>query len=157
MVWYGGSKPLVVPTRWDLLGVALGGAPVWSSSGGVGFTEKSVVRRPPCYLPLEQLRLVSRFQKFDKFFKELQTWDLAHVDLICTYSNSIRQQHPGGAIMQKDDSLTCTTMIDPVTGWFKILEILTFDLDEVTGGNDEYIDKSYARVKQMFNNTWLCR
>ena len=55
MVWDGGSKPLVVPTRWALLGVALGGAPVWPSSGGVGFTEKSVVRRPPCYLSLEQL------------------------------------------------------------------------------------------------------
>ena len=55
MVWEGGLKPLVVPTRWALLGVALGGAPVWSSSGGIGFTEKSVVRRPPCYLPLEQL------------------------------------------------------------------------------------------------------
>ena len=27
MVWDGGSKPLVVPTRWSLLGVALGGAP----------------------------------------------------------------------------------------------------------------------------------
>ena len=60
MVWDGGSKPLVVPTRWALLGVALGGAPVWPSSGGVGFTEKSVVRRPPCYLPLEQLISKSR-------------------------------------------------------------------------------------------------
>ena len=56
MVWDGGSKPLVVPTRWALLGVALGGAPVWPSSGGVGFTEKSVVRHPPCYLPLGQLK-----------------------------------------------------------------------------------------------------
>ena len=27
-------------------------APVWPSSGRVGFTEKSAVRRPPCYLPL---------------------------------------------------------------------------------------------------------
>ena len=52
MVWDGGSEPLVVQTRWALLGVALGGAPVWPSSGGAGFTEKSVVRRPPCYLPL---------------------------------------------------------------------------------------------------------
>ena len=34
MVWDGGSEPLVVPTRWALLGVALGGAPVWPSSGG---------------------------------------------------------------------------------------------------------------------------
>ena len=55
MVWDGGSKPLVVPTRWALLGVALVGAPVWPSSGGVGFMEKSVVRHTPCYLPLEQL------------------------------------------------------------------------------------------------------
>ena len=54
MVWDGGSKPLVVPTRWALLGFTLGGAPVWPSSGGVGFTEKSVVRYPPCYLPLGQ-------------------------------------------------------------------------------------------------------
>ena len=57
MVWNGGSKPLVFPTRWALLGVALGGAPVWPSSGGLGFTEKSVVRRPPYYLPLKQLIL----------------------------------------------------------------------------------------------------
>ena len=49
MVWDGGSEPLVVPTRWTLLGVTLGGAPAGPSSGGVGFTEKSVVRRPPCY------------------------------------------------------------------------------------------------------------
>ena len=56
MVWDGGSEPFVVPTSWALLGVALGGALVWPSSGGVGFTEKSVVRRPPCYLPLGQLK-----------------------------------------------------------------------------------------------------
>ena len=55
MVWDGGLEPLVVPTRWALLGVALGGALVWTSSGGVGFTEKSVVRRPLCYLPLGKL------------------------------------------------------------------------------------------------------
>ena len=59
--------------------------------------------------------------------------------------------------MQKDDSLTCMTMIDPVTGWFEIVKILTFDLDEVTAGNDEYIDKSSDRVSQLFNKTWLCR
>ena len=75
MVWDGGSKPLVVPTRWALLGVALGGAPVWSSSGGVGFTEKSVVRRPPCYLPLEQLTWIKRQRKnmTTKVKKDLKT------------------------------------------------------------------------------------
>ena len=55
MVWDGESEPPVVPTRWALLRVALGGAPVWPCGGGAGFTEESVGRRPPCYLPLEQL------------------------------------------------------------------------------------------------------
>ena len=45
------------------------------------------------------------------------------------------------------------TMIDLATGWFEIVEIPTFDLDEVTAGNDEYIDKSSARVRHLFNNT----
>ena len=54
VVWDGGSEPPVVPTRWALLEVALGGAPVWPCGGGVGFTEGSVGRRPPCYLPLGQ-------------------------------------------------------------------------------------------------------
>ena len=59
--------------------------------------------------------------------------------------------------MKNDDSLTCITMIDPTTGWFDIVEIPTFDLDKVTAGNDEYIDKSSDRVSQLFKNTWLCR
>ena len=48
-------------------------------------------------------------------------------------------------------------MIDPTTGWLKTTKILTYDLDEVTGGNDEYIDKSSVRVSQLFNNTRLIR
>ena len=48
-------------------------------------------------------------------------------------------------------------MIAPATGWFKTVEIPTFELEEVKKGNDEYIDKSSARVSQLFNNTWLCR
>ena len=92
-----------------------------------------------------------------KNIKELKPLDLVHVDLIGPYSKSIRPHYLGGAIMQKDDSLTCMTMIDPATGWFEVVEIMTFDLDELTAGNDEYIDKSSARVSQLFNNTWLCR
>ena len=42
------------------------------------------------------------------------------------------------------------TMIDSGTVWLKIVEIPMFDLDEVTAGNDEYIDKSTARVSQFF-------
>ena len=78
-----------------------------------------------------------------------------HVDLIVPYSKSIRQQHPGGAIIKNNVTLTFMMMIYPTTGWFKIVEISTYDLDEVMVGNDDYIYKSYSRVVQLFNNTWL--
>ena len=48
-------------------------------------------------------------------------------------------------------------MVDPAIGSFEIFEIPTFDLDEVTSGNDEYIDKLYDRVSQIFNKTLICR
>ena len=48
-------------------------------------------------------------------------------------------------------------MIDPATDWFEIVKIPTFDLEEVTIVNDEYIDKSYARVSQIINNIWIFR
>ena len=54
MVQDGDSETPVVPTRWALLRVALGGAPVWPCSGGAGFTEERVGRHPTCYLPLGQ-------------------------------------------------------------------------------------------------------
>ena len=80
-----------------------------------------------------------------------------HVDLIGPYRKYIGQKNPGGTVIRKNASLTYMTMIDPSTGWFKIFEIPKFDLEEVTLGNDEYIDKSYDRVSQLFNNTWLYR
>ena len=45
------------------------------------------------------------------------------------------------------------TMINPATGWFNIVEIPMYNLDEITGVNDEYIYKSSSRVIQLFNNT----
>ena len=48
-------------------------------------------------------------------------------------------------------------MINPTTGWFEIADMPTYDLDEVTGSNDEYIDKSSSRVIYLFNNIWLIR
>ena len=64
-----------------------------------------------------------------------------NVDLIGTYSKSIRQQQPGGTVINNNASLTYMEMIDPSTGWVEIVEIPTFDLEEVTLGNYEYIDK----------------
>ena len=72
---------------------------------------------------------------------------MVYVDLMGPYSKSIIQQHPGGAIIKSNFSLTCMTIIDPETGWFEVIKVPTFDLDEVTGGNYEYIDKSYSRVR----------
>ena len=51
---------------------------------------------------------------------ELKPWDLVNVYLIGPYIKSILQQHPGGAIIWKNFSMTCMSMIDPATGWFKI-------------------------------------
>ena len=80
-----------------------------------------------------------------------------NVDLIGPYRKSIIQQQPGGTVIGKNASLTCMTMIDPATGWFNIVEIPMFDLEEVALGNDEYMDKSSDRVIHLFNNTCLCR
>ena len=77
--------------------------------------------------------------------------------MVGPYSKSIRQQHPGGAIIQNNANLTCMMMIDLVTGWFKIVEIPMFNLNELTAGNDEYIYKSSESVRHIFNNIGICR
>ena len=79
------------------------------------------------------------------------------MDLIGTYSKYIRQQHLVRAIVKNNVSLTCLTMINPATCWFEIFKVPTYDLDEVTDVNDEYIDKPSDRVSRLFNNTWLSR
>ena len=88
---------------------------------------------------------------------ELKPWDTVHVDLIDLYRNSIIQQQPGGTVVRKNVSLTCMTIIDPATGWFEIVNIPMFDLEEGKIYHYECIDKSSARVSQLFNNTCLCR
>ena len=59
------------------------------------------------------------------------------MELIGSYSKSIIKQQPGGTIIKNNFSLTCMKMIGPATGWFKIVEIPTYTLNEVTVGNDE--------------------
>ena len=81
-----------------------------------------------------------------KNIAELKPWDLMHVDLIGPYIKSIRQQQPGGSIILNNASLTRMKINDLATGWFKNFNIPTFDLDEVTADNDEYVYKSSARV-----------
>ena len=43
-------------------------------------------------------------------------------------------------------------IIDTATGWFICFEIPTYDLNEVTGSNYEYIYKSSVSLSQFFNN-----
>ena len=58
-----------------------------------------------------------------------------------SYIQSIRQHQTGDAIIRNDVGMNYRTMIEPATGWFDIVEIMTQDLDEVMTGNDECIDK----------------
>ena len=61
---------------------------------------------------------------------------MVHVDLIGPYSKSIIQQHLCGAIFNNNFSLAFMTIIDLTTDWFEIIEMPTYDLDEVTNSND---------------------
>ena len=53
------------------------GAGVAEQWGGVGFTEKSGVRRPPCYLPLNQFKQLYMGGKlFKEYHLMLSQWNL---------------------------------------------------------------------------------
>ena len=43
--------------------------------------------------------------------------------------------------MKNNVSINRMMMIDPTKGWFKIIEIMAYDIYEVMGGHDEYKDK----------------
>ena len=50
------------------------------------------------------------------------------------------------------------TFLDPVTGWFEIAEVPQYLVkDTKTDEFRESIDKSLARISQIFNNVWLSR
>ena len=88
---------------------------------------------------------------------EIKPWDTVNAGLIGPCSKSIRQHQPDGAIFNNNVSLAYMTMINPTTGWFEISEVPMYGLYEVMGSDDDYIDKSYFRVSQLFNSTCLSR
>ena len=49
------------------------------------------------------------------------------------------------------------TMVDPATGWFEIVEVPYYNIEDVINNEDNYIDKSSARISQLFNQVWLSR
>ena len=90
-----------------------------------------------------------------KIIAALKLWNSVHIDPIVPIYKSIRQKKPCGAIFGKYVRITCMEIIDPATGWFKISKAPCFDLNEAARQNGEYIDKYYARLSYVFNNTWL--
>ena len=61
---------------------------------------------------------------------------MVHVDLIGSYINIIRQPNTVENTTRNNVSRTCMTIIDSAAGWFEVVKLTTFDLDEVTGGNN---------------------
>ena len=46
-------------------------------------------------------------------------------------------------------------MVDPAMGWFEIKEVPYYNIEDVINNKDNYIDKSLARISQLFNQAWL--
>ena len=113
----------------------------------------------------KQCELCQTFKKRSKRYGKLppkdigllKPWHTVHVDLIGPYTKTVKQMQPGGTVTEVDLYLTCMTFIDPATGWFEITQVPYYDLDQVKVQNQEYIDKTSARISQLFNNTWLSR
>ena len=61
----------------------------------------------------------------------LKPWETVHTDLIGPYSLTTQQYQPDGSQKEVTLQLTCTTMLDPVTGWFEIVEVPHYIVEEV--------------------------
>ena len=53
--------------------------------------------------------------------------------------------------------MTAMTMVAPATGWFEIAQVPYYSIDNIDNNSDNYIDKSSARISQLFNQFWLSR
>jgi len=88
---------------------------------------------------------------------DLKPWNTVHIDLIGPYTVEVQQNQPGNEIKKVKLQLTCMTFLDPATGWFEIAEVPYYDNEEIKHGNKEQIDKTSARISQLFDTTWLAR
>ena len=96
-----------------------------------------------------------KYAKLPPKIAETTPWKTVCVDLIGPYT-----------IKGKDGSILdfmCLTMIDPTTGWFKIVELPNRDVEYVRDKENKeeilnvIIDKSSATVARLFNKMWLSR
>ena len=78
-----------------------------------------------------------------------------HIDLIGPYSITVKQSQPEVKIREIELELTVMTMVDPVTGWFEIIEVPYYSIDDVKNNKDNYIDKSSSRIIKLFDQYWL--
>ena len=78
-------------------------------------------------------------------------WRTVHTDLIGPYSITARQNQPGNQVKEIELKLTAMTMVDPATGWFEIIEVPYYHMNEVKDNVDNYIDKSSARIIRLFD------
>ena len=80
-----------------------------------------------------------------------------HIDLIGPYSITAKQTQPGGEIKEIELNLTATAMVDPTMGWFEIVEIPYYNVEDIVNNKDNYVDKSSARISQLFNQVKIDR
>ena len=87
-----------------------------------------------------------------------EPWTTVHIDLIGPYSVKAKKRLSDDTIVDNEYNLTCMTFLDPVTGWFEIAEVPQYLIKDIN--TEEFrlnIDKSSARISQIFNNVWLSR
>ena len=90
--------------------------------------------------------------------EELVPWSTVHTDLIGPYSIKTKQFQPDGSIIEVNLQLTCMTMIDRVTGWFEIVEVPNYIVEDLQNKTTrESVDKTSARLSRLFDQTWLSR
>ena len=92
-----------------------------------------------------------------KRVETLVPWETVHIDLIGPYTVTAQQIQPGGELKEVELKLTAMTMVDPATGWFDMVEVPYYSIDEVKKNKNKFIDKTSARISQLFEQTWLSR
>ena len=114
---------------------------------------------PRCQLGKKRKR---KYGKLPAKTAEVQPWRVVQVDLIGPYT-----------IKGEDNTsmdFMCMTMIDPVSGWFEVVELPTkevfkkYKMKDKDGKplhdvqvSEEIFDKASDQISRLFNKTWLCR
>ena len=66
-----------------------------------------------------------------KKIDDLVPWRTMHTGLIGPYSIAVKQTQPGGKIKEVELQLTAMTIVDPVMGWFEIVEVPYYNIEDI--------------------------